>query len=71
MTIIPIVIIAGVIFVVIKLKGGSLFVFGCALIVLSFFVYEKTLLIVVGIILLFVGLILLGRRKKGEIIIKR
>lgn len=66
MTIIPIVIVAGIILAIIFLKGASLFVFGGIMIALSFFVYEKTLLIVLGIIMLIVGLIVLSRTKKNK-----
>ena len=71
MTIVPIAIIAVAIFVVIKLKAGSLFVFAGLLIALSLFAYEKTLLIVMGIILLIAGFIFLGHKKKEDIIIRR
>jgi hypothetical protein len=50
-TIIPIVLIAGIIFMIIKLKKDSLLVIGGLLIAASFFVYEQTLLIAVGVIL--------------------
>jgi hypothetical protein len=63
MTLIPIVILAGIVFAIIKLGTNSLFVFGGLLIVLSFFVYAKALLIIVGIILLVIGLALWKSRK--------
>jgi hypothetical protein len=50
-TIIPIILIAGIIFLVINLKKDSLLVVGGVLIVASFFVYEQSLLIAVGVIL--------------------
>ncbi len=50
--IIPIIIIAGVIFTIVKLKKNSLFVIGGLLIVASIFVYEKTVLLVIGSILI-------------------
>ena len=64
MTIIPVIVLGGVIFTIVKLKQNSLFVFGGLLIFLSFFTYEKTVLIVLGIILLIIGFAL--PRKKGE-----
>ncbi len=67
MTIIPIIILAGMVFAIVKLKSGSLLVFGGLLILLSFFVYEKVILITLGAILLVVGLVLIGRKKKHEI----
>ena len=71
MTIIPVIIIAGAIFIIVKLKGGSLLVFGGLLIVLSFFVYEKTIPIILGIILLIIGIVLLGRKKKDDFVIAK
>lgn len=55
-TIIPLLITAGAIFVIIKLKADSLFVFGGLMILLSFFAYENVLLILLGIILVGVRL---------------
>jgi hypothetical protein len=52
MTIIPIVVLIGAIFVIIKLKKDSLLVFGGLCLLLSFFVYDKTVLIVAGVILI-------------------
>ena len=71
MTIIPIIIIAGSIFVIIKLKGGSLLVFGGLLIGLSFFVYEKTIPIILGVVLLIIGIVLMARRKKDDFVVAR
>jgi len=50
-TAIPIILIAGIIFIVISLKKDSLLVVGGLLIVASFFVYEQTILLVAGIII--------------------
>ncbi len=61
--IISLLIIGGIIFTIIKLKKNSLFVFGGLMILLSFFVYEKLILITLGIILLIVGFVLLGISK--------
>lgn len=58
--ILSIVIIGGIIFTIIKLKKSSLFVFGSLMIISSFFVYEKIILITIGVILFIVGFILLG-----------
>ena len=71
MTIIPIIIIAGSIFVIIKLKGGSLLVFGGLLIGLSFFVYEKTIPIILGVVLLIIGIVLMARKKKDDFVVAR
>jgi len=65
-TIIPFVILAGIIVTIIFLKSKSLFVFGGLLIFLSFFIYAKTLFIVIGIILLVVGIFLNLKKKKEE-----
>jgi membrane-associated HD superfamily phosphohydrolase len=51
-TILPIVIVAGIVFLVIYLAKNSLLAIGGLFILLSFFVYAKTLLIVVGVILI-------------------
>ncbi|MCL5018336.1 MAG: hypothetical protein M1416_01040 [Candidatus Pacearchaeota archaeon] len=64
MTIIPLAILGGVVFTIIKLGSKSLLVFGGLLVALSFFVYAKALLIVVGIILLIIGAILATRKNK-------
>ena len=52
--IIPLIIVAGVIFLIIKLAKDSLIVIGGLLIVLSFFVYARLLLIAIGGILIIV-----------------
>lgn len=65
MTVVPIIILAGVIFTIIKLKAGSLFVFGGLLILLSFFVYEQTIILVLGIILVFVGFFFIPKNKNN------
>ncbi len=67
MTILPIVILLGGIFVVIKLKKNSLFVFGGLMIFASLFVYEQTFLMTIGIILVAVGLFITfatGKKQK-------
>jgi hypothetical protein len=61
--VIPIILIAGIIFLIISLKKNSLFVIGGILILASFFVYEQTLLIAVGAILIIIRLFL-GFKKK-------
>ncbi len=66
--VLPIIIIAASVVIAIKLKKNSLFVFGGLFIVASFLVYEKIVLIVIGIILLVIGLVLtLAKKKKKEI----
>ncbi|VVB84077.1 Uncharacterised protein [uncultured archaeon] len=62
--IIALVVIAGVIFMIVNLKKDSLFVLGGLFIVASFFVYAKTLLIVVGVIL--IGIRLFMKKGKGD-----
>ncbi|MEK6827367.1 MAG: hypothetical protein AABX99_02675 [Nanoarchaeota archaeon] len=51
-TIIPIIILLGTLFLIIKLAKNSLLVIGVLLIAGSFFVYEQTILVVIGIILI-------------------
>lgn len=67
-TILPILILGGVIFIIITLKKNSLFIFGGLLIVLSLFVYTKTLLVIIGVILigirLFIGKNIFKRKGK-------
>lgn len=70
MTILPILILAGIILLIIKLKWGSLIVFSGLSFVLAFFAYDKTLSITIGIIFLVIGLYFLGRKKKKRIIIE-
>ena len=53
---IPILILALAIFLVIKLKKDSLFIFGGFLLASSLFVYEKAIVVVLGIILILVRL---------------
>jgi hypothetical protein len=53
-TLIPIVIVAGIVFLVIFLAKNSLLVIGGLLILSSIFLYAKTLLIVVGVVLIVV-----------------
>jgi hypothetical protein len=57
-TIAPLLIIAGIIFTVVKLKKDSLLVIGGLLIIASFFIYEKTISIVIGAILIIVRIFL-------------
>jgi len=64
--VIPLVIIAGIIFLVIRLKENSLLAIGGLLILVSFFVDAKLLLILVGVILILVRFfIAYGKKKKG------
>lgn len=60
--ILPIVILGGVIFTIVKLKGSSLFIFGGILILLGFFAYDGTVLFVLGACLLIAGLFFLGKK---------
>jgi len=57
-TIAPLLIIAGIIFAIIKLKKDSLLIIGGLLIIASFFIYEKTIAIVIGAILIIIRLFL-------------
>jgi hypothetical protein len=64
-TIVPILILAGLIFMIWKLKLSRTFILlGIALIIGSFFVYEKTWVLITGIALLVIGLILLLVEKR-------
>jgi hypothetical protein len=63
-TLLPIIIIAGTIFLIVQFKKDSLYIIGGALIALSFFVYAKTILIAVGVILIIIRLFL-GRKGRG------
>lgn len=65
-TIVPLLIIAGAIFAIIKLKTGSLLLFGGLLIVLSFFAYEGALLIFLGLVLIGLGAFFLSKKKKNK-----
>jgi len=51
-TILPIVIVAGIVFLIIKFAKNSLLIIGGLFLLLSLFVYAQTLLIVVGVILI-------------------
>ncbi len=57
-TLLPIVIVAGIVYLIIKLKRDSLLAIGGLLILISFFVYAKTLLITGGIILIIIRIFL-------------
>lgn len=67
MTIFPIIIVAGIIFAIVKLKSGSLFVFGGLLLVFSMFAYAQTLLMIIAIILILLGLILTFKKKRNPL----
>jgi len=71
MTIVPLMIIIGAIFLIIKLKKDSLFIFGGLLIVLSFFVYAKAVLIIIAIVLIILGFVLPKKNKGQTIVIKK
>jgi hypothetical protein len=66
MTIVPIIILLGAILVVIKLKLNSLFVFGALLIFASLFVYEQSLLLVLGLVLIGLWFFISLATKKKE-----
>ena len=58
------IIILSAVFLIIKLKAKSLFIFGGVLILLGIVAYEKTIPIVLGIVLIFVGLFIISIGKK-------
>jgi uncharacterized membrane protein YkgB len=62
--IIGIIIVAGIVFLIIKMRRDSLYVLGGLLIVTSFFVYAKAILIIVGIIL--IGIRIFAFKDKGK-----
>jgi preprotein translocase subunit YajC len=67
--VVPFIILAGLIFMIWKLKLSRTFILvGIALIIGSFFVYEKTIVFIIGIVLLVIGLILLliGKRRNRD-----
>jgi hypothetical protein len=66
-TIIPIIIIGGLALIIWKYKKKSLFILGGLLILLSFFIYEKTLILTLGIILVIIGIGLSFIKKKPRI----
>jgi hypothetical protein len=66
MTALPIIIVIGAIFVIIKMKGASLYVFGALLIASSVFVYEGTIVIVLGVILIGIGIFVSSRKKEEK-----
>ncbi len=63
-TVLPIIILAGIVFMIIKLKGNSLLAIGGLFIVASFFVYAKLVLIAIGVVLIIVRLGMMLRKKK-------
>lgn len=68
-SVIPFIILAGVIFMIWKLKlSRTLMLVGIALIVASFFVYEQTWVLILGIVLFVIGFLLWlrERKKKGQ-----
>lgn len=65
-TALPIVIIGGIVFMIIKLAKNSLLAIGGLFILLSFFVYAKTLLIVIGVILIVLRFTVFMKRGRWE-----
>jgi len=63
---VPLIIIAGIIFLIIKLKENSLLAIGGLFIVASFFVYAKLIFIAIGAILIIIRIFLLLRKKGGK-----
>ena len=74
-TIVTLIVLAGVVFIIVKMGKDSLFVLGGLLIVGSLFVYAKAVLIFLGIILLGLRVIVFKGKKNsggsGDIIIRR
>lgn len=64
--ILPIIGILVGIFVIIKLKKKSLFVFGGLLVLAAFFTYEKIVPIVIGCILIFIGIVISRKKDSGR-----
>jgi lipoprotein signal peptidase len=64
--IIPLIIVAGIIFLIIKLKKNSLLAIGGLFILASFFVYAKLLMIVIGIILIIIRGFFELKKKDGK-----
>jgi multisubunit Na+/H+ antiporter MnhG subunit len=60
-TIVTLIVLAGIVFIIIKMGKNSLFVLGGLFIVASLFVYAKAILIIIGVVLLFIRVILFGR----------
>jgi LPXTG-motif cell wall-anchored protein len=62
--IVPFIILAGIVYMIWKLKLSlALILVGALLIILSFFAYEQTILLITGIVLILIGLFLLFRKK--------
>jgi len=67
-TIIPIIILAGLIFIFWKVKARMIFVIvGLILIIGSRFVYEKIIVLVVGIVILLIGLFLMYKESRRSV----
>ncbi len=64
--VLPFIIIGGAILIIVTLKKYSWFAFGGILLVTSIFIYERLLTFVLGVILLFIGLIVAIRKKGGR-----
>jgi len=64
----PIILIGAIIFLVVKFKTTSLFILGAGLILLSFtnLIYAKSIIFVIGIILVGVSLLIWRKRNKKE-----
>jgi len=65
-TIAPFLIVAGIIFAIVKLKKNSLLLIGGLLIVASFFIYEQTISLVLGAILIIIRIFLGKNKEDGE-----
>jgi len=61
--ILPLIIIGGLVLLIIKFKGGSLYIIGGLMIVASLFVYAKALLLTIGSLLIGLG-VWMGIRKQ-------
>jgi hypothetical protein len=65
--IITLIVLAGVVFIIIKMGKDSLFVLGGLLIVASLFVYAKAILIIIGIILIALRLFIFKGKRNNNI----
>lgn len=64
--ILSLIIIAGIVYTIIKFKKNSLLILGGLLIFASFFVYAKTILITIAVILIVIRIFIQGGNKNGE-----
>jgi hypothetical protein len=63
MIILPLIVLAGIIFLFVKFKSGALLIIGGFLILIAFFVEEKMFTAIIGIILVIIGFVLLLKKR--------